>query len=476
MFAKGDARRDSELLAGITKAGRKVVRLANDRSLESLALPLIGTGTIGLQPSVVIDLLVHALRDELAKGSTLRNVVIVARNESVKAKIETALNSEVQDREEVEHFSELAKNIGAAAGLLSATSVGTAIGAAAGSAMGTAAIPAAAVFGWQMWTKLKAKNKRSKSDTRQPDRVELGAKGLAAQLRLLTEENDRLREENRRLRLSGSLSLLDDAPMPAAFAAAMVEGEKEEIAKAGALKKAVPILVRYLAALMLADYEASGGGRKGTNTRIQSALKEEHGDGRWVQLIESIVEAHGAGARSFFDDAASIWMGKRGKAPLLGKLRALVSLRNDDTHLLMPPSRDQSIEWLSKAEPRWKEALELAQPIFRHRMFSVESIVDLDSEAQVYLVRWLTGSRMLPRAETVRWKARLGRSQVFLQHPEREEFLPLHPFLEYRYCDITTAPEPWGIDIVRDEVRFSTFRFPTKSTWPVDTPRCLRVT
>ena len=63
---------EPELLAG---AYRAALRLANTHGLRSIAFPAISTGIYGYPLDPATEVAVHAVRSELAAGSTLQQVV-----------------------------------------------------------------------------------------------------------------------------------------------------------------------------------------------------------------------------------------------------------------------------------------------------------------------------------------------------------------------------------------------------------------
>jgi len=73
---------EPELLAG---AYRAALRLANTHGLRSIAFPAISTGIYGYPLEPATEVAVHAVRSELAAGSTLHQVVFACFGPEVLA-------------------------------------------------------------------------------------------------------------------------------------------------------------------------------------------------------------------------------------------------------------------------------------------------------------------------------------------------------------------------------------------------------
>jgi hypothetical protein len=237
------------------------------------------------------------------------------------------------------------------------------------------------------------------------------------------------------------------------------------------------MLLRYLGALALADYERSGAADPKANTWLKDSFRRiPQGDGRWLEVILQTGRASLRGtSKSFFAEAPSIWVtSPTDYAPLTGALARLRDLRNADVHDQAMVSDALAEHWLSEALPVWQKILEKAAPLFRYPLLSVEGHEGFEGESlNVYLVRWLAGQSLFSRWEKMAWAARLSKGRVYLCNARRDAFLKLDPFLAYRPCAITRSHEAWSLDLISDEVTFVTFRFSQKDKSRIELPRCL---
>jgi O-acetyl-ADP-ribose deacetylase len=415
-LATGDSEKDAALIAAITRGLQEVLRLAGAEHLESLAVPLVGAGTIGLATRHVAQLMARVLRTALEPGHQLRRVTIVARLADDARIVADALAGEGEG----------------------------------------------------------AATERSFGALQQPPRPD-GAGVALDRVAVLEAEVARLVGENAALReaMKKGMSPRAGWPMPVAFASAMVDAETEPLPKAMTLAKAVAVTVKYLAALALADYQLLGAPDPGVHARLRECVGRATGDGRWVQAIRWAASAIPVNGGAFIREAPAIWIAKGGEfSPLLGRLQRCIQLRNELVHEGLVTSARAGV-YLREALPRWEAFLDLAAPLLAYRLVWTEGVLDLPrTGGYLYLVRWLVGDQLLAPAERVAWDVRLERGKLYLAGPD-QRFLPLHGFMEYAYCDVTSANEPWMIEELADQVTFTTFRFAQRLVMEVDLPEWL---
>jgi hypothetical protein len=328
------------------------------------------------------------------------------------------------------------------------------------------------------WLLQSVRNKKARTDPksqRWKNIDKLGPKSLKALADELIHQNFNLQQrarelEDQLLRLQaaeqkeGALRFAAESarlPLPAAYAIGMVAAEVDPLARVENLRKALSIVLRYLAAIALAEYQAARHFSADLNATLQQAFSRKVTDGTWLGISAEIGRAFLQREPIFLKTLATIWMkDQKTWAPLRGTLDKLVKLRNE-IHEAGRVDETTARAWLDSALPVWDKAIEQAMPLLRHRLFFLERPDDVADDRVRYLVRWLVGDHFTPRTEFTEWSTKLPKRKLYLTNRDQSAFLPLWPYLDYEHCKITRAREVCSLDHFQgDQLHLATFRFP----------------
>lgn len=454
-----------------------VLAEARTRSCRTLAVPFLATGTLRFDSFLAVETLVNVLVDELSgtKPGPM-TVYLVAYGDELLLDLAAGFLASRVARSATE---------GGAQEQDWATAIeGAAEPAVAGASLGI--WPAAFAFGGLvhgLYGSLRRGIKRRRSDRPEGGAATARLSDALRQARdhyfNLREEVRATREENQRLRAELALAhtqlkAVGDSPypdfntarlpLPAALAVRMAATEVDPMRRMENLRKGLETLVRYLAALALAEYNQAGCFDAALNEELRALFRSKVSAGGWCHISDRIARAYIGRETAFLAELCKSWhQDARRLAPLNGALRRLVELRNE-IHGPGPTDETTARRWLDKAEPEWRRVVEHAGPLLRYRLLHLDGVVDTegveDPEAFRYSVKWLMGDASIPRGEIVEWRPRLKKDCLYLADPDKPRFLQISPFMTYHHCEITRARETFSIDSFKgDAVCFTTFRF-----------------
>ena len=246
---------------------------------------------------------------------------------------------------------------------------------------------------------------------------------------------------------------------PAALAAAMATSELDPMAQRESLRKALSILLRYLSAIMLADYHQAGASDPAANLEIADILSRPVTDGGWLHLIHRIAQTQSR-ETTFFPEFPGLWLREDGQRnELLGRFDKLVKLRNE-VHDLGPENRHRAQGWVDRALDQWKRILQLTHPVLCYPLFFVDAVDGFEGDsAHRYRVRWLTGNSVIHRSELIVLLPRLTEERLYLVGPDKQ-ILPLAPFLAYAHYEEIGHNETFAMNQIQGQsISFVTFRF-----------------
>lgn len=255
---------------------------------------------------------------------------------------------------------------------------------------------------------------------------------------------------------------LAELALPAAYAVSIVEGEVTVLLAVENLRRALAILLRYLASLALANYQRCDAQSEDTDCELEHAFAHEvgHGDGAWLHIAAVACKPFLRRPTPFLADLPALfWRDAKQWGPLRGQLGRLVELRNK-IHEAGHLDEAGASHWLAEALPAWRKAIGLALPLLRVRLFYLEQPYDVGREHFSYVVRWLMGEHFVPRAEITTWSTPLRKGRLYLASDDDQRFLDLDPFLQYERCEITRAREVYSVERQEhDALSLTTFRF-----------------
>lgn len=458
---------------GITRA----VDVAREHRAETLALPLLAPGSLGLPRQLAIETLVSSLWTALGEPTSLREVRIVTADDEARALIDWALSeSDMEDPASIEQ-----------AGQRAAPGAGAAVaGATASTGMG--AFPAGFV-GSATGLLLRSLRQARRNRRRRTETASSSPESRQRTVEQLRRENARLKRELqaahaeiRRLRALAPTERnalpRHRLALPVAYAVGLVDGELDPPTRAQNLQLALGIVLRYVGAVALAAYDAAGAPDPELNALLRSLLTgPPTGEGRWLKAAVEIAKRAPRTGEADLPWLRSLLLGRGERySPATGRLQGLLEQRNRKAH--DPGTADPAATraWLAEAEPRWREAIRGLDDLLSRPLVHVDGLVDHAEEDDrvIYRVRWLRGDAITPVSEHVGWRSRLRKERLYLTDEEGERFLPLHPYLDYGHCDVTRTRETFAAHRIEGEVlHIATFRF-AYSRAAGQSPRWLR--
>lgn len=188
-------------------------------------------------------------------------------------------------------------------------------------------------------------------------------------------------------------------------------------------------------------------------------------DGSWLSIIRIISEEYVKKNKkgNFFSEFPDIWMTpKSNYTPLLGKLSTMVDWRNRVHDSGFVDTVSKEIEF-QEGIRLFNQILDFARPLFRYKLFAVDSIMNIDfqdrSKVQ-YFITWLIGNYFLPESGIISLNENLPQKLVYILDENNNTVLTMDPFLEYSLCLITNAREIYSFNKLHKEtIEFTTFRF-----------------
>ena len=279
-------------------------------------------------------------------------------------------------------------------------------------------------------------------------------------LRIADEELGRLRDTQNDSRKMA---------LPLAYAYNMVKSELSPAMQMERLRRAIGIVLRFYASIVLADYKALGFQNDNLNQRCKDILATPVTDGSWLKIIEEVARYYSTEKVQphLIKELTYLWVKNSGKTTdYFGKWLGLIKLRNE-IHDNVSVDESTAREWLKKAMPRWEDLFATSGGINGYEMLFLEALEDFSGDRIVYLVKWIMGEHLIPRSERVFWEQRLNKCMLYLRDKKSGICLDLSPFMAYEYSEITRTRETYCIEqIIQGRILFSTIRFPHKIELP----------
>ncbi|MFO8074025.1 MAG: macro domain-containing protein [Polyangia bacterium] len=476
---------DTLRLQAITQGITASIEAAKTHQCRSLALPLIGTGTLAFPAELSVEATLNTLRADLeSEPGSIRQVIVVVKENPLRLSlVERALTG--YDTETKNLQRELTS------GLEKALKAVVASQALPFAGVALPAVPLVSKFiGGAMASTLAASVKK-KASKQKPNKLEKPDDGAETKRTAVLEKKaeieianlkEQLRERDQTIATLKTMlvergeegEFEDDLPLPAAYGASMVRSEAVPALQVENLRRSLSILLRYLGALALAEYHAAGRFDAKLNDWLRTVFEKPLTDGTWRKVSSDVAHRFLDREPEVISELASCWhRDTRHWSPLNGRLDDLVKLRNQ-IHDAGPVDESGARAWLERALPIWRNVMELGRPLLRYRLFHLEQHVDVgekDESATLYHVRWLSGAHFVQPVELVEWRARLRKDQLYVTDPGKERFLAMHDYMRYEHCEITKAREVCSLDRRAGEsIHLATFRFPYSfSATPTDT-------
>lgn len=256
-------------------------------------------------------------------------------------------------------------------------------------------------------------------------------------------------------------------PAPLAYAYDLALAGNDPIARMQALIAAVGVLVRTLGTWVCAEYQQAGCPSSRLNRVLYDRFRNSpltYGDFRWMQYsIAEQMQQHGVQGR-VLRELPAVWM-DQGEPSMMHSLKRIIRIRNDMAHLEVLTDADLAQQKLEEAFPIWEDLLDRLIAFQNYELLFLEGIQNFAGEDRfIYNVRFLQGRSLVPPGGQLELKGQLALHQVYLRHQKHpEQLLSLYPFFRFELCGVTNTRELYCMDHSGgQQQRFAALRFPER--------------
>ncbi len=439
---------------------KNVLQRCELENIRSVAIPLFGTGTLGLPSGLVIEVILGTLLNLLRSHEypQLELIQLVTISDStfyILQKQIRELPGEFQ-LDESSHQDEFSQSIARTnkkhlefLQMEASQSIG------------------------DLSFSGKARYLKSSFNSKEESKGEMEA---------LCHENERLRHENNELRELVRKLIEEEEkknlgwnspnlPTPLAYAQNLVRSESDPNLRHNNLMSAIGIVTKYFTAIACAEYDSAGFFRESLNQRLLNKFRQgPMTDGSWNWVGREL-------AKVFFDSGiqASVvrefpgaWIdGQSNWATLTEALRELVNRRNE-IHDSVRADPARARDWILRTMPIWQQMCEASSALTEYELIFVDRIESFVAEHNIlYSIRRLQGEFFVPQAQKFVSSQRLQPEQLYLKGPDPSKLLTLNPFMTYEYSTITHNREAYCLDSIQESrFQFRAFRYAHKHYLP----------
>ncbi len=401
----------------IQEGMKNIFSACDDQEISSLAVPLIGSGTLKLNPVLVVEIILAKIdfHFENNPDSRIENIKIV----TVEKTIKNLINELIQ----------INKN--------------------------------------------RVDNSYQKEKSKNEDVNYI--KSIEDENQRLKQENSELKEELQKIhkiiwskKEPTNLWKRLELPAPLAYAQQLRVAERDYVSGKFNMISAIGIITKYFSSLACAEYIACGCFDEILNEDLNREFKKGSlTDGTWNRIGYDINKSFlkygftGTTVR----EIPSIWTkikGKEGK--FYQHLKKLVELRNE-IHDTSPVDRSSARQWLLKTTPEWDSMCEFSSELTTYEIVYVDHLLRFDRQDKsfIHVIRKLSGGYFIPPTEEFRWESDLDEEKLYLYDPRENNILPLHPFLTYEYSSVTNNKESYCLEhFSSSKLQFRAFRMAHK--------------
>ncbi len=448
-----------ELVIDAIRAGlNNLIITCEEFEAKSIAIPLIGSGSLGFPTSLMADVILGTLHQILEEVPTnhLQKIQVVTLDEQVfqalKGRIEDidwdfAKEKNFASEEDWEEFL-----------------------AETGSESPVSNDPA---LGSEPEKGILEKDLEELREQLQTFRQR--EKRLLRQIEELIRENKELKSQASGA-IWGQSQPIDlwariDLPSPLAYAQNLRMAETDPNRCHINMLNAIGIVSKYFSALICAEYLHAGCFSEDLNSELRHRFRQgPMTDGSWVWVGKRI-------ARAFYDadlygqlvrEVPRAWITERGEwSGLSEALQQLVSYRNR-IHDPVNADSGHASAWLELVLPVWVQMCKYSEPMTSYELLFIDQISDFSDdlgEEVSYSIKRLRGGFFVPPSETLKLRQHLKSGRLYLQSANSPDLLSLHPFLTYEYSRVTNNRETFCLDqIQHSTLHYKAFRYAHRSS------------
>lgn len=444
-----------------------VMAVARERDINSIAFPLLGSGSLRIDPRLTVEAMINILMDEVADTPIKKVYIVVYQQEALIENLRLLAEAKLRF-DPSGNWQTKGALIGSTLGPVG-TVMGGLLGGLVGAFFPKAATPqikkklekeSASVAVFEQATTYQLPPSQAENQPASPS-SHFEISKLREKLKIAEEEIERLTATAPETELAET-EVLRTVPLPVAYAIGMVDADLDPFAQFENLRKALSVVLRYLGTIALAEYKEAGCFDDKLNKSLKKSFMNPLTDGTWKHISSEIARAYKDDEPIFLKEIHSTWFrNKNDYSDAHGAFEFLIKERNN-IHDGLRSDEGTVRQALDKMLPKWRRAIDALEPLLSYSLFSVDRILDFDSDDKInYIVRWLTGNHIVPKQEIVNWTSRLRTNQIYLMNGDEEpSFLSLTPFLQYEHCSLTRVREMYSLEeIGEDKMVLSTFRF-----------------
>ena len=459
------------LLNSIKLGVSNLLRECEERHLNRMTMPLIGTGTLNLPKLLAIEVLVGTLTTQLLERPPqfLKEISIVTPESTIFGFLKDYLDTieiDVHPEEESDLIMNGGPNLENFSLLHLKSSVLESKDFKEEPTEMESASPQSVAY--EAIEEISSLKKKLAEINRKNRNLEKQNKEFSEETKKLLTHNRELEQEilllNRNVMSPQEAWSRSDLPLPLAYAQDILNSEEDPNRSYLNSITAIGIVHKYFFSLVCAEYKAAGCFNREINELLNERFRQNSiTDGSWHWVGLNIARAFQDENKNgnVIENIVNIWLQKDGTwSRFSDVLKKLINLRNE-IHDPVGADNSRALDWLAKFSPLWEEMCTLSASLLNYELVYIDSIQNfLPGERIRYAVKHLRGGYSVPQSGTLDLVEQYNPEELFLRDPANDRMLALSPFVVYEYSQVTNSREAYCIDhIQHSRVHFRAFRY-----------------
>jgi len=449
------------LLDSIKLGVENLVRECEERCLERMTIPLIGSGSLNLPKLLAIEALVGSLTGQLLKNPPqyLREINIVTLETPIFGFLKVYLeNLEIDVSSN--HRPELMMSVDPPS-LVSSKTESEELILENG-------LERSESIAFEAIGEISSLKSELRAITLEKNRLEKKIQEYSTEIKNLLEHNRELKREilsaNRKVSSPEEVWLRSDLPLPLAYAHDILSSEEDPNRRYLLSTASIGIVHKYFFSLVCAEYKGAGCFDQEVNRVVNDRFRQNsvtEGSWHWIGLLIAKAFKYENRNGKVIADFVGLWLNEDGSWSRFSEvLKGLINLRNE-IHELVIPDNARAIEWLAKFSPLWEEMCTLSASLLNYELVFIDSIQNfLPGGRYLYTVKHLRGGYFAPQSGPLDFSEQYNPGELFLWDPLNDGMLALSPFMVYEYSQVTNSREAYCLDhITQARFHFRAFRY-----------------
>ena len=255
-----------------------------------------------------------------------------------------------------------------------------------------------------------------------------------------------------------------DLPLPLAYAQNIRVSEEEPTRRLINTMTAIGIVAKYFASLFCAEYRSENCFDRNVNRQVLDRLKQNSvTDGSWRWIGVTIARGYREATKRgmVIKEFPRLWINSDGSwSEFSETLRDLTNRRNE-IHDPVNADPAHAAHWLEQVEPLWQKMCHLTEELLNYELIFIDEIQELLENGKIrYSVKHLRGGFFIPKSDTLELDKRLKRYRLYLLNPKTKSVLELNPFMVYEYSKVTNSREAYCLDHIQPtKFQYRAFRY-----------------